>query len=468
MASRGRQLPGKLSVPLPSPTNSPPPMDRRTEFALVNSLWLDIASSSVADSSNPAAIVDKVRETGRVFEKAVFASGAHDMEKAALCSMWQHYDHCFSDILNSLMSQVKLNKKLIALKQSGQLQSASTSELPSLRQSPRSHLPSPLSRLQQSFKRDASFSVSEISTPIPESGAAPSSSQGPVSASTAVRGKAQAAEEALVQLELRLKREREEREVEAEKFKKKIDSLEADKRHLKIEISNLEQVINAQLHITKTPEEGAIHFRRSDYSDLPVADLLSIHTKSQEVEQVISEIERGFGEDEDMLLRLNFMMRKLRTDETLRLGGQDLEGISLDIMNAKLKSELTVLKRQMSVLKQNNQEARDRVESLEKILQNKKSELLQLVSQLNGVSIDEAEEMVRNKGNGALMDGIAKQSQMQTKVYEGRSIRVQPMPSGRWPSEIAVTIERFGIEVAVLKYQPCTALPLTLTPYLCI
>jgi hypothetical protein len=269
-----------------------------------------------------------------------------------------------------------------------------------------------------------------------------------------VRGKAQAAEEALLQLELRLKREREEREVEAEKFKKKIDSLEADKRHLKIEISNLEQVINAQLHITKTPEEGAIHFRRSDYGDLPVADLLSIHTKSQEVEQVISEIERGFGEDEDMLLRLNFMMRKLRTDETLRLGGQDLEGISLDIMNAKLKSELTVLKRQMSVLQQHNQEARDRVENLEKILQNKKTELLQLVSQLNGVSIDEAEEMVRNKGNGALMDGIAKQSQMQTKVYEGRSIRVQPMPAGRWPSEIAVTIERFGIEVAVLKCQP--------------
>lgn len=456
MASRGRQLPGKLSVPLPSPTNSPPPIDRRTEFALVNSLWLDITSSSVAASSNPAAVVDKVRETGRVFEKAVFASGAHDTEKAALCSMWQHYDHCFSDILNSLVSQVKINKKLIALKQAGQSQSASTSELPSLKLSPRPHLPSPLSRLQQSFKRGASFSVPEMSSPNIESGALPSSSssQGPASASTAVRGKAQAAEEALLQLELRLKREREEREVEAEKFKKKIDSLEADKRHLKIEISNLEQVINAQLHITKTPEEGAIHFRRSDYGDLPVADLLSIHTKSQEVEQVISEIERGFGEDEDMLLRLNFMMRKLRTDETLRLGGQDLEGISLDIMNAKLKSELTVLKRQMSVLQQHNQEARDRVENLEKILQNKKTELLQLVSQLNGVSIDEAEEMVRNKGNGALMDGIAKQSQMQTKVYEGRSIRVQPMPAGRWPSEIAVTIERFGIEVAVLKCQP--------------
>jgi hypothetical protein len=121
-------------------------------------------------------------------------------------------------------------------------------------------------------------------------------------------------------------------------------------------------------------------------------------------------------------------------------------------MNSKLKSELTVAKRQMSVLQQQNQELRDKVESLDKILHSKKTELIQLVSQLNGVSLDEAEEMVRNKGNGALMDGIAKQCQNQTKVYEGRSIRVQPMPAGRWPSEIAVTIERFGIEIAVLKY----------------
>jgi len=56
---------------------------------------------------------------------------------------------------------------------------------------------------------------------------------------------------------------------------------------------------------------------------------MSIQTKSQEVEQVMRDIEQGFGEGEDLLLRLNFMTRKLRTDETLRAGGQDLEGVSL-------------------------------------------------------------------------------------------------------------------------------------------
>jgi hypothetical protein len=428
-------------------------MDRRTEFALVNSLWLDIISSSFTASSTPAAIVDKVKETGRIFEKAVMVSGAEDTEKAALCSMWQHYDLCFNEILHSLLNQVKLNKKLIAQRQAGQLQGASTGtvELPSLKTPLSPSLPSPNFSPGQKLKRAASLAPLQRSSPIFDSPAGLQPSPQP-HVSTAARGKTQAAEEAVSQLEMRLRREQEDREVEVEKFKRKIEMLEADKRHLKIEVSNLEQVINAQLHVVKSAAEGELHFKRSDYNELPVVDLMSIQTKSQEVEQVMLDIEHGFGEGEDLLLRLNFMMRKLRTDETLRAGGQDLEGVSLDIVNTKLRAELSVARRQISGLQQQNEEARHKVENLEKILQNKRVELLQLVSQLNGVSMEEAEEMVRNKGSGALTDGIAKQCQSQTKVYEGRSIRVQPMPKGRWPSEIAVTIERFGIEVAVLKY----------------
>jgi hypothetical protein len=448
-----------VSVPLPSPSNSPPRMDRRTEFALVNSLWLDIISSSFTASSTPAAIVDKVKETGRIFEKAVMVSGAEDNEKAALCSMWQHYDLCFNEILNSLLHQVKLNKKLIAQRQAGQLQGASTAELPSLKTplalSP--SLPAPNFTPGQKLKRAASLQPLQRSSPIFDSPAGLQPSPQPrVSTAAPPRGKTQAAEEALSQLEMRVRREQEDREAEVEKLKRKIEMLEADKRHLKIEVSNLEQVINAQLHVVKSTAEGELHFRRSDYNELPVVDLMSIQTKSQEVEQVMLDIEQGFSEGEDLLLRLNFMMRKLRTDETLRAGGQDLEGVSLDIVITKLRAELSVARRQISGLQQQNEEARHKVESLEKILQNKKAEMLQLVSQLNGVSMEEAEEMVRNKGSGALIDGIAKQSQSQTKVYEGRSIRVQPMPKGRWPSEIAVTIERFGIEVAVLKYGGAT------------
>ena len=451
-------MPGNAPVPLPSPSNSPPRMDRQTEFALVNSLWLDVTSSSFAATSTPAAIVDKVKETGRIFERAVLTSGAAEAEKAALCSMWQHYDHSFSDILHALLQQVKVNKKLIAQRQTDQQQFAAKAELPSLKSTLSPSLPSPTAPFLQkpTLKRAATLAATQTSSPKVESSAARLSSPAPATTITAGRGKAQAAEEALVQLEMRLKREQEERESEAEKFKRKIDFLEADKRHLKIEVANLEQVINAQLHVVKNSVEGELHFRRSDYSDLPVVDLMSIETKSQEVEQVMRDIEQEFGEGEDLLLRLNFMMRKLQTDETLRAGGQDLEGMNLDIVNIRLKAELSTAKKLISTLQQQSQEARDRAKSLEKTLQNKKLEMLQLVSQLNGVSMEEAEEMVRNKGNGALTEGIAKQRGNETKVYEGKSIRVQPMPAGRWPTEVAVTIERFGIEIAVRKYGGAT------------
>lgn len=444
MASRANL---SLAAPMPSPSSSPPPRDPRTQFSLVNSLWLDSTASSFTAAHTPAAIVEKVKETGRFFEKAVMTSGAADGEKAALCSMWQHYDSCFSDILHSLLQQVKVNRKLVSLAHHSQSPPASASELPPLK-SPALHS-KPAS--PNVFKRAASLPLAQAASPklatLESGGPSPQGNR-----AAAARGRSQAAEEALVQLEGRLKREQEEREADADKAKKKIDMLEADKRHLKIEVANLEQVVNAQLHVAKGKEEADLHFKRSDYNDLPVADLLSIQTKSQEVEQTMLDVEKGFGEGEDLLLRLNFMMRKLRTDETLRAGGADLDGVSLDIVNAKLRAELTVAKRQISALQRQHQDASDRVESLEKILANKKAEFVLLVSQLNGVNMEEAEEMVRNKGNGALTEGIAKQNQSQTKVYEGRTIRVQPMPSGRWPSEIAVTIERFGIDVAVQKY----------------
>jgi hypothetical protein len=430
MAERsGRRLPGHVPVPLPSPSSSPPPLDRQTQFAIANSLWLDVTSASFTSASNPSAIVEKVKETGRIFEKAVMASGAADFEKAALCSMWQHYDHCFSDVLRSLLNQVKLNKKLIAVRQNEQLHSTSRSEFPPL-QSSDSPIRSAPKIPELSVKSPAA------SAPLPAAG----------------RVKSHSYEETIMQLETRLRREQEEREAEVEKLKRKMEMLESDKRHLKIEVANLEQVINAQLHIAKNESESDVHIKRSDYNELPVDELLSIHKKSLEVEHFMLDVERGFSEGEDLLLRLNFMMRKLRTDETLRAGGQDLEGFSLDIINVKLKADLTVARRQLAALQQQNQEAKDRIQSLEKILHNRKTELVQLVSQLNGVSAEEAEEMLRSKGNGALTDGIAKQNQNQTKVYEGKSIRVQPMPSGRWPSEIAVTIERFGIDVALHKY----------------
>jgi len=132
-----------VPVPLPSPSNSPPPMDRRTEFALVNSLWLDVISSSFAASSTLLPLWTRSRKLGKFSEKAVMVSGAEDNEKAALCSMWQHYDLCFNEILHSLLHRVKLNEKLIAQKQTGQLQGASTVELPSLKTPLSPSLPSP-------------------------------------------------------------------------------------------------------------------------------------------------------------------------------------------------------------------------------------------------------------------------------------------------------------------------------------
>jgi hypothetical protein len=356
-----------------------------------------------------------------------------------------------------LLHQVKVNKKIIAQRQADQQQSPAKNELPFLKSPFSPSLPSSPVPLppKPSFKRAASLASTQTSTGTFKAEHITVQSSSPAGA-VASRGKAQAAEDAVAQLGMRLRREQEERETEAERFKKKIDLLEADKRHLMTEVANLEQVISAQLHVVKTPQEGALHFKRSDYSDLPVQDLMSIHTKSQEVEQVMRDIEEGFGEGEDLLLRLNFMMRKLRTDETLRSGGQDLEGMNLEIVNVRLKAELTTAKKQISMLQQQSQEARDRVKSLEKTLQTKKIELVQLVSQLNGCNMEEAEELLRNKGNGALTDGIAKQKGSETKVYEGKSIRVQPMPAGRWPTEVAATIERFGIEIAVRKYGGAT------------